>query len=75
LFVMVGVLMFLLSFCGCMGSLRENICRLQTFPLCLTIIFLLQLAAGVLGFVFSDKAQGKVSDHQQCHCAGSTEPD
>lgn len=25
------------------------------FSLCLTIVFLLQLAAGVLGFVFSDK--------------------
>lgn len=25
------------------------------FSLCLTIVFLLQLAAGILGFVFSDK--------------------
>lgn len=29
-------------------------CYLQ-FSLCLTIVFLLQLAAGILGFVFSDK--------------------
>ncbi|XP_012892687.1 PREDICTED: tetraspanin-33-like [Dipodomys ordii] len=55
LLIVVGVLMFLLTFCGCIGSLRENICLLQTFSLCLTIVFLLQLAAGVLGFVFSDK--------------------
>ncbi|CAO2603011.1 Tspan33 [Lemmus lemmus] len=54
--------MFLLTFCGCIGSLRENICLLQTFSLCLTIVFLLQLAAGILGFVFSDKARGKVSE-------------
>ena len=32
------------------------------FSLCLTIVFLLQLAAGVLGFTFSDKVQGKVSE-------------
>ncbi|XP_009945417.1 PREDICTED: tetraspanin-33, partial [Leptosomus discolor] len=32
------------------------------FSVCLTIVFLLQLAAGVLGFVFSDKARGKVSE-------------
>ncbi|XP_075781556.1 tetraspanin-33 isoform X2 [Pelodiscus sinensis] len=62
LLMVVGVLMFLITFCGCIGSLRENICLLQTFSICLTIIFLLQLAAGVLGFVFSDKARGKVSE-------------
>ncbi|XP_065693152.1 tetraspanin-33 isoform X1 [Patagioenas fasciata] len=62
LLVVVGVLTFLITFCGCVGSLRENICLLQTFSICLTIIFLLQLAAGVLGFVFSDKARGKVSE-------------
>ncbi|TEA25265.1 hypothetical protein DBR06_SOUSAS1010163, partial [Sousa chinensis] len=62
LLIVVGILMFLLTFCGCIGSLRENICLLQTFSLCLTIVFLLQLAAGVLGFVFSDKARGKVSE-------------
>ncbi|XP_068025577.1 tetraspanin-33 isoform X2 [Melanerpes formicivorus] len=32
------------------------------FSICLTVVFLLQLAAGVLGFVFSDKARGKVSE-------------
>ncbi|CAD7690296.1 unnamed protein product [Nyctereutes procyonoides] len=62
LLIVVGILMFLLTFCGCIGSLRENICLLQTFSLCLTIVFLLQLAAGILGFVFSDKARGKVSE-------------
>ncbi|KAM8978333.1 tetraspanin-33 isoform X2 [Sarcophilus harrisii] len=62
LLIIVGILMFLLTFCGCIGSLRENICLLQTFSFCLTIVFLLQLAAGVLGFVFSDKARGKVSE-------------
>ena len=80
LLVAVGVLTFLITFCGCVGSLRENICLLQTvsvrhccrgplaaprrhhaplsrpqFSACLTIVFLLQLAVGVLGFVFSDK--------------------
>ncbi|XP_021432526.2 tetraspanin-33 [Oncorhynchus mykiss] len=62
LLLIVGVLMFFITFCGCVGSLRENICLLQTFCIFLTIIFLLQLAAGVLGFVFSDKARNKVSE-------------
>lgn len=59
--MVVGVLMFIITFCGCVGSLRENICLLQTFCICLTVIFLLQLTAGILGFVFSDKARDKVT--------------
>ncbi|KAF7254578.1 Tetraspanin-33 [Varanus komodoensis] len=62
LLVVVGTLMFLITFCGCVGSLRENICLLQSFSVCLTVVFLLQLTAGVLGFVFSDKARSKVSE-------------
>lgn len=60
--MVIGVLMFIITFCGCVGSLRENICLLQTFCICLTVIFLLQLTAGILGFVFSDKARNKVTE-------------
>ncbi|KAI5093906.1 tetraspanin-33 isoform 1 [Silurus meridionalis] len=62
LLLIVGVFMFFLTFCGCVGSLRENICLLQTFCICLTIIFLLQLVAGILGFVFADKVRYKVTE-------------
>ncbi|KAM7367121.1 hypothetical protein PAMP_015045 [Pampus punctatissimus] len=61
LLMVVGVLMFIITFCGCVGSLRENICLLQTFYMSLTVIFLLQLTAGILGFIFSDKARSKVT--------------
>uniref|UniRef100_A0A8C6WX78 Tetraspanin n=1 Tax=Neogobius melanostomus TaxID=47308 RepID=A0A8C6WX78_9GOBI len=60
--LVVGVLMFFITFCGCVGSLRENICLLQTFCICLTIIFILQLAIGILAFIFSDKARSKVTE-------------
>ncbi|XP_041637009.1 tetraspanin-33 [Cheilinus undulatus] len=60
--MVIGVLMFILTFCGCVGSLRENICLLQTFCICLTVIFMLQLVAGVLGFIFSDKARNRVTE-------------
>ncbi|XP_070710066.1 tetraspanin-33 [Pempheris klunzingeri] len=60
--MVIGVLMFIITFCGCVGSLRENICLLQIFCISLTLIFLLQLAAGILGFIFSDKARSKVTE-------------
>ncbi|CAF97225.1 unnamed protein product, partial [Tetraodon nigroviridis] len=60
--LVVGILMFIITFCGCVGSLRENICLLQTFCICLTVIFLLQLIAGILGFIFADKARNKVTE-------------
>ncbi|XP_033471196.1 tetraspanin-33 isoform X3 [Epinephelus lanceolatus] len=60
--LVVGILMFIITFCGCVGSLRENICLLQTFCICLTVIFLLQLIAGVLGFIFSDRARNRVTE-------------
>ncbi|XP_028667344.1 tetraspanin-33 isoform X3 [Erpetoichthys calabaricus] len=50
LLMIIGIVMFMITFCGCVGSLRENICLLQ------------MLASGVLGFVFSDKAREKVSE-------------
>ncbi|XP_047245313.1 tetraspanin-33 [Girardinichthys multiradiatus] len=60
--MVVGILMFIITFCGCVGSLRENICLLQTFCISLTVIFIIQLAAGILGFIFSDKARHKVTE-------------
>ncbi|XP_061403335.1 tetraspanin-33-like isoform X1 [Lethenteron reissneri] len=61
LLIVGGGLMFLITFCGCIGALRENIVLLQMFSVCLAVVFLLQLAAGVLGFVFSDKARVRIS--------------
>ncbi|XP_066930798.1 tetraspanin-33-like [Clytia hemisphaerica] len=57
LFIIVGVIMFLLGFCGCIGALRENICLLKFFTISLSIIFFTQLAGGIIGFVFRAKVK------------------
>ncbi|XP_067844722.1 tetraspanin-33b [Heptranchias perlo] len=59
--IVVGAIMFLITFCGCIGALRENIALLQVFSMSLMVLFLVQLAVGVLGFVYSDKAEDTVS--------------
>uniref|UniRef100_A0A3Q0SJI5 Tetraspanin n=1 Tax=Amphilophus citrinellus TaxID=61819 RepID=A0A3Q0SJI5_AMPCI len=53
--LVVGVLMFIITFCGCVGSLRENICLLQTIYF--SIFFLIHKVL----FQFSFKARGKVT--------------
>ncbi|KAK1169189.1 tetraspanin-33-like [Acipenser oxyrinchus oxyrinchus] len=56
--IVVGVVMFFITFCGCIGALRENIKLLKAFSLSLTLVFLSQLAIAVLGFFYSDKTRG-----------------
>lgn len=65
IFIFVGSIMFLLGFCGCVGALRENICLLKFFTICLSIIFFVQLALGTLGFVFRHKIKELVASKLQ----------
>lgn len=48
------------------GNLLTAVFSLLQFSICLTLVFLLQLAAGVLGFVFSDKVNTPESWGEHC---------
>ncbi|XP_058485649.1 tetraspanin-18-like isoform X1 [Solea solea] len=50
----MGSMLFLLGFLGCCGAIRENKCLLLFFSMLILFIFLAELAAAILAFLFRD---------------------
>ncbi|KAL6479136.1 hypothetical protein MHYP_G00125690 [Metynnis hypsauchen] len=50
----MGGMLFLLGFLGCCGAIRENKCLLLFFFMFILIIFLAELAAAILAFIFRE---------------------
>nr|XP_015220734.1 PREDICTED: tetraspanin-33-like isoform X3 [Lepisosteus oculatus] len=55
--IVIGSLMFIITFFGCFGALRDVTALLYIFTVILAAVLLLQIAAAALGFLFSDMFQ------------------
>jgi len=55
--IVLGVIIFILGFLGCCGAIKENYCMITTFAILMSIILILQITAGVLGFVYKGKVE------------------
>lgn len=55
LLVFVGTIIFLIAFFGCCGAIQENHCMVMTFSIMMGIIFVMELGAGITGYVLSDE--------------------
>ncbi|XP_070544432.1 tetraspanin-5-like [Ptychodera flava] len=62
IFIIVGAVIFILGFSGCIGALRENVFLLRFYSVVLGIIFFAELAIGILGFLYKDWVQGQIED-------------
>jgi len=65
LIISIGIIMFTLSFTGCLGSLRENICLLKFFSTILGMIFFGELVCAILTFVYKDWFNQKFNDFME----------
>lgn len=60
--IIVGAVIFVVSFFGCCGAWKENYCMVTTFAVILTLIFLVEVAAAIAGYVFKDKFKSVIDD-------------
>ncbi|CAL8328892.1 unnamed protein product [Lota lota] len=62
LLIGVGVVLLVVGFLGCCGAIRESRCMLLTFFILLLIIFVAEVAAAVLVFIFQTEAANILKD-------------
>jgi len=55
--IVIGVIVFFIGFFGCCGALKENYCMVTVFAVMLSVIFVLEIAAGILGYQYRGKVE------------------
>jgi len=61
LLIAVGAIVFVVSFFGCCGAVKENHCMILTFSILLLLVFILELSGGIAGYVLRDRARDFLS--------------
>lgn len=61
--VVMGAVVFIVSFAGCLGALRENTCLLKFYSLLLLIFFLLEMGIAIFGFIFPHTMQSLLEEN------------
>jgi len=60
--IIIGSVIFVVSFFGCAGSINNNYCMVITFGVLLLVILLAQIAAVITGFLMKDKLTVHLED-------------
>jgi len=62
IFIVVGVLIFMVGFLGCCGACKESSCMLCLFATLMIVIVLLQVVAGILAVVFQSEVESELKE-------------
>lgn len=54
LLIAIGCIVFVVAVFGCCGAVRESTCMIMIFAVLLAIVFLLELSAGLAGYILQD---------------------
>ncbi|XP_069575309.1 tetraspanin-8-like [Brachyistius frenatus] len=74
LMIAIGVIIMVLGFLGCCGAIRENRCMLLLFFISLFLIFILLVAAGILGAVSESTVNDWVKERMEKFLPLSEQP-
>ena len=65
LFVSLGGFLFIITFMGCIGALRENTCLLCCYASIISLLLVIEITCGVLGFVFREALENRIKEKLQ----------
>jgi len=65
IFIAAGCVIGVLGFFGCCGAIRENYCMTMTFAVLLGVIFIVECAVGIAGYVLHNDLETIVSEQMQ----------
>lgn len=60
LLIAVGVIIFFIALFGCIGAWKENHCCVMIYAVLLVIIFILEISAGIAGYVYHGEVETEV---------------
>ncbi|KPP66561.1 CD63 antigen-like [Scleropages formosus] len=60
--IVVGVIIFFISFFGCCGAAKENYCMVTMFAILLSLIIIIEVGIIIAGYVFKGKLGGFVDE-------------
>ncbi|XP_011241862.1 tetraspanin-15 isoform X1 [Mus musculus] len=61
--ILLGVVMFIVSFIGVLASLRDNLCLLQSFMYILGICLVMELIGGIVALIFRNQTIDFLNDN------------